>query len=68
MGWAQKKTKKKQKKTLDMTFDLCHTPSSIGQPSWPVQSVNEVEDPDGMVGTFWPEEGLPVSLYIAVLW
>ena len=44
-----------------VTFDLCHTPPLAWQePPKPVCSVNEVEDPGGIVSTFWLEEELSV--------
>ena len=47
--------------SLDMTFVPCHAPPLAWQrPSSPVQSVNEVEDPGGMVGTVWLEERMSV--------
>ena len=45
-GWAP---------PLCVTFDLSHAPS-ISLAASPVQSVNEEEDQDGMVGTAWLKE------------
>ena len=44
---------------------MCVPPPTLSHPAWqmlpkPVQSVNEVEDPGRIAGTFWLKEGLSV--------
>ena len=50
-----------------VNFYLCYAPS-IGGPPKPVQLVNEVEDPGGMTGTFWPQEGMSVCERSLTVW
>ena len=52
-------------------YDLCplSCPLSAWQePPKTVQSVNELKDPGGVAGTFWPEQGLSVRERWLTVW
>ena len=49
---------------LDLTFAM----PAWQEPPKPVQSVNELEDPGGLVGAFWPKQGLSVCERWLTVW